>query len=80
MNEVGCRNSLNGISGFAPGRQAPDDHKGVKPLFPKQMRHTGAGRFAYSSAVKIDVFAVGKIFDFLRKVVGLQSNRSSNAI
>ena len=45
------RHGLKRISGFAPSREAADDHKRIEPIFPQQMRHPGAGRFAQSGAI-----------------------------
>src|SRR6266853_3509252 len=40
------------------------------------VRHPGAGRFACSSAVEIDILFPGKILDLLLQVVGLDANRA----
>jgi hypothetical protein len=40
------------------------------------MRHTGAGGFALSSTVEIDVFVLGKSFDFVGKVIRFEANRT----
>ncbi len=45
------RHGLKRISGFAPSREAADDHKRIEPIFPQQMRHPGAGCLAQSSAI-----------------------------
>ncbi len=79
FHQIIFRHRLDGFSGFAPGGEAADDHKRVEPFFPQQMRHTGAGGLACSSAVQVDVFVFGKVFDFVLKIVGLNSNRVLNS-
>lgn len=79
MHDVVRRHPLYRIPGFAPCGQPADNHERVKSPFPQQVRHTGAGRFARSSAIQIDVFVSRKYFDFLRKIIRFQPNRSLNA-
>src|ERR1035437_3212997 len=38
------------------------------------MRHPGAGRFAQSGAVQVDVFVMGEALDLLLQVVGFDAN------
>jgi hypothetical protein len=64
MHEVALGHGLNRMSGFAPGRKAAHDDKRVESVLPKQMRHTGAGRFALSSTVQVDVLVPGEILEF----------------
>src|SRR5208282_6461950 len=42
-------------------------------------RHTGAGGFACSSTVEINLLILGQVLDFFNQVVGLNANRSGNA-
>jgi hypothetical protein len=79
MHEVVVGHGLDGLAGFAPGRQATDDHEGVESLLAKEMRHTGAGGFALSSAVEVDVLILGKFWDFLRQIIRLQADRAADA-
>src|SRR5579863_3993072 len=74
MNEVGLRDRLDGFAGLAPGCQAAHDDKRVESLLAKQMRHTGAGGFALSSTVEVNVFVLGEVLDFAGKVIGLDAN------
>ena len=66
MYQVVARHGLDGLAGFAPRRQAADDDEGVESLLAKQVRHTGAGGFALSSTVEVDVLIFRKCRDFLR--------------
>jgi hypothetical protein len=80
-----CTRSVwgTGSNGFPDLRHAaspPADDKSAKSVLSQHKRHTGASRFARSSAVQVDVFIPGKCFDFLREVIRLQSNRPSNAV
>jgi len=65
VHEVRFRDRLDGLTGLAPGGETADDDKSVESLFAQQMRHTGAGGFALSSTVEVDVFVLRKIFDFV---------------
>src|SRR5208282_5281396 len=42
-------------------------------------RHTGAGGFACSSTVEINLLILGQVLDFFNQVVGFNANRSGNA-
>ena len=55
---------LERLSRFAPGCQATNNHKRVEAFFLQLQRHPGAGRFACSSAIKIDVLVMGKSLQF----------------
>ena len=73
------RHGLHGLAGFAPGCQATDDYEGVESLLAKEMRHTGAGGFALSSTVQVDVLIFGKRLDFLREIIWLDADRAADA-
>lgn len=60
---------FDGFAGFAPRRQAADDHECVEAFFPQQMRHTGAGGLARSSTVEINVLVFGEILDFIFQII-----------
>src|SRR5208282_6876667 len=62
------------LASLAPGGQTTDDDERVEAFFPQQVRHPGAGRFARSSTVQIDILVAGKIFDFFLKIVGLDAD------
>ena len=79
MHKISRGHRLHGVAGLTPRGQASNDHERVESLFPQQVRHTGAGGFALSSTVEIDVFVLGERFDLIRKVIRLDSNRASDA-
>jgi hypothetical protein len=70
------RDALYGISGFAPGSQASDDHENFESQLLQLLRHTGAGGFALSSTVEINLLILGEILDFFNQVVGFEADRS----
>lgn len=76
MHEVRRRDRLHRLTGLTPGRETADDDKRVESLFAQQIRHTGAGGFALSSTVEVDVFVLGKSFDFFGEVIRLETNRA----
>ena len=80
LHQVIFRHRFQRVPGFAPCRQSSDDHERVESFFPQQMRHPGAGRFARSSTVKINVLILGNILDLFLKVVGFNANRPTNAL
>ncbi len=79
MHQIVAGNDFHWLSGFAPGRQSADDHKRIESFFPQHMRHTGAGGFAHSSTVKIDIFVLGQPLDFFVEIIGFNANRSLHA-
>ncbi len=79
LHEVILGDRFHRFSGLAPGSQSADDHERVETFFAQYVRHPGAGRFARSSAVEVNIFIFGEGLDFLLKVVGLDANRILNA-
>jgi hypothetical protein len=79
MHEVVVRHSLDRLASFAPGRQAADDDEGVESVLAKDMRHTGAGGFALSSTVQVDVLILRERRDFLRQIIRLNADGAENA-
>ncbi len=65
MYQIAVWNRLHRLTRFAPSCQATHDDKSVESLFPQQMRHTGAGRFALSCTVQVNVLVLGKLGDLL---------------
>ncbi len=61
-------------AGLAPCRQTADNHKRVETFLLQQMRHPGAGRFARSSTVKVNVLVLGQILDLLLEIVRLDAD------
>ncbi len=79
MHQIGLWDGLHGFTGLAPSCQTAHDDEGAESLLPQQMRHTGAGGFALSSTVEVDVFVLGKSFDFFGEVIGLKANRARDS-
>jgi hypothetical protein len=75
LYQVVFGDGLQGFAGFAPGGQAADDHERVESFFPQQMRHPGAGRFARSSTVEINVLVLRQVLHFFLKIIGLDADR-----
>ncbi len=65
---------LRRISSFAPGRQSADNYERVESVFPQHMRHPGAGRFALSSTVDINVFVLGQGLEFFGQIIWFQAD------
>ena len=76
VHEVRLWNRFDGFAGLAPCGEAAHDDERVESLLAKQMRHTGAGGFAASSTVEVDVFIPWKGSDFVGEVIGLEANRA----
>src|ERR1035438_6394760 len=70
LHQIVLRNRLDRLAGLAPGSQSADNHERVESFFPQQVRHPGAGRFARSSTVKIDIFVLGKALDLFVEIIG----------
>ena len=73
------RYRFNRLSRLSPCAQASDDHERVESMFPQHVRHTGAGGFARSSTVDINVFVLGQQLELLLQVIRFQPNRSLDA-
>jgi hypothetical protein len=78
LHQIVLRHGFQWFAGLAPGSQAADDHERVESFFPQQVRHPGAGRFARSSTVKINVLVLGEVLDLFLKIVGLDADRAFN--
>jgi hypothetical protein len=76
MHKVVVRHRFDLLSGFAPGAQSSNDHERFESLFPQHVRHPGAGCFACSSTVDINVFVLGEQLDFFQQVVRFQPDRA----
>ena len=74
FHQIVLRYRLQRFAGFAPGSQAADNDERVESFFPQQMRHPGAGCFARSSTVKINVLIFRKNLDFVFQVIGLDAD------
>lgn len=74
LHQIILGDRLQGFSRFAPGSQTADDHECVESFFPQQMRHPGAGRFARSSTVEINILVLGQVLDLFLQIVGLNAN------
>ena len=80
LHQIVFRYGLQWFAGFAPGSESADDHERVESFFPKYVRHPGARGFARSSTVEIDVLVLGEILDLFVEIVGLDADRSENAL
>ncbi len=74
LYQIVLGNRLSRFPGLAPRGQSTDDHERVESFFPQQMRHPGAGRFARSSTVEINVFVFWKILDFFLQIIGFDAD------
>jgi len=75
FHQIVLRYRLQRFAGLAPGRQSADNDERVESFFPQQVRHPGAGCFARSSTVKINVFVLGKVLDLFLKIAGFDADR-----
>lgn len=74
LHQVIMGDDLHWLSGFSPSRETALNDKRIETFFPELQRHPGAGRFACSSAIQIDVFFRSQGFEFLGKIIRFQSN------
>jgi hypothetical protein len=74
MHQIIVRHRFGRLTRLPPRRQPAHDHERIESLFPQQMRHPGAGRFPRSSAVQINIFVFGQLFQFFRQMVGLETD------
>ena len=65
LYQVAWRYRFQRLAGLLPGGHASHDHKRVESFFPQLQRHPGAGRFARSSTVDINVSLLGERLEFL---------------
>ena len=72
--------SFERMPGFAPGGKAAGDYKHLESEFLQLVRHPGAGCFSLSCTVEINLVLLGQFFDFFNEIVGLNANRSGNAL
>jgi hypothetical protein len=79
LDEVVVGNSFEGVSGFAPGTEASGDDEYFEPELLELLRHTGAGGFALSSTVEINLLILGEVLDFFDEIVGFDTNRTGDA-
>ena len=80
IDQIVFRHRLQRLARLAPGSESADDHERVESFFPKYVRHPGARGFARSSTVEIDVLVLGEILDLFVEIVGLDADRSENAL
>ncbi|MCU1300017.1 MAG: hypothetical protein JWQ87_301 [Candidatus Sulfotelmatobacter sp.] len=70
---------LHRFAGFPPCGQSAHNHERIEAPLPQQVRHTGAGCFARSSTVEINILLAGKVFEFFFKIIRLDSDRVLDA-
>ena len=66
------------MTGFFPRRDSTYDDERVESLISQLQRHPGAGRFAGSSAVKINVLIFGDGLELFREIIGLDAHGSAD--
>ncbi len=71
--------AFHGIASFAPCAETSGDYEDFESQILQLTRHTGAGGFARSSAVEINLAILGEILDFFDEVVGLDADGSGDA-
>src|SRR5258708_20852948 len=76
FDQVGCGDLLYRVASFAPGGQTSSDDEGAEAVLSEYQRHTGAGSFALSSAIDVDVFVLGESFQFFGELVRFHSDGS----
>ncbi len=62
------------LAGLTPGCQSSDNDERLESFFPQYMRHPGAGSLACSSAIDINVFVLGKSFQFFGQMIGFNAD------
>ena len=80
LYQIIFRHRLQMSAGFAPCGETANDDKRVEAFFLQQMRHPGAGRFACSSTVEVNVLIFGEIFDLLVQIVGFDADRPGDSL
>src|ERR1700679_3254207 len=78
VDDVGLRDSFQGVAGSAPGGEAADDDESVETILAQEVRDAGAGSFAAAGAVEIHVPVSREMFYLVAEIVGLDSNRAGN--
>jgi hypothetical protein len=78
VHQVIIGNTFDRLAGLAPSAQSSHDHKRIEASFPQQVRHTGAGRFARSSTVDVNILVLREIFNFLFQIVRLDADGTPN--
>src|SRR5579863_4580314 len=79
FNQVVVGDAFDGLSGFAPGAEPAGDYVDFKSQLDQLLRHTGAGGFALSSAVEINLLILGEVLDLFDEVVGLDADGAGDA-
>jgi hypothetical protein len=74
MHQIIMGDRLYRLPGLAPRPKPADYHERIEPLLPQHVRHPGAGRFARSSAVHVNVFVAKQRFHFFRKIIGINAD------
>jgi len=74
VDQIVRRHGFRGLARLAPRSKPSNDHERIESLFPQRMRHTGAGGFTRSSTVKVDIFILGQLGNFLGEVVRLETD------
>ncbi len=80
LHQIILRNGFQWLSGLAPCGQPSNDHERAESFFPQYMRHPGAGCFARSSTVEINILVFRKIFELFLEIVGFDANRTMDPL
>jgi hypothetical protein len=80
LDDIIAGHGFHRLPCLSPCAQSTGDHEHLESFFLQQMRHPGARGFACSSAVEINLPLLGKVLDLLLETIGLDANRSGNAL
>jgi hypothetical protein len=80
LDYVLVRHGFERMSSLAPCAQTAGDDERLESLLLQEVRHPGAGRFARSSTVEINLSILGQVLEFFLKVVGFDADGSCNAL
>src|SRR5580658_804571 len=76
--QIFFRHRFQWIPGPAPGPETTGDYVRIESLFAQDVRHTGAGGFAQSSAVEIDGRVLGQRLDESVQIVRFDADRTQH--
>ncbi len=77
--QVSRRDWFQRLPRLLPSRYSADEYERIESLFPQLQRHTGAGGFACSSTVDVNVMILRESLEFLGKVIWFKANGAFDA-
>jgi hypothetical protein len=80
FDQIVVRHGFERMSRLTPSLQTAGDDERLESLFLQEMRHPGAGRFARSSTVEINLLILGQVLDLFQQVVGFEPDGPRNAL